>query len=240
MTDTNIPDVTLASADPTLLSCWEEKVRQGVECSLLLKHSKGKIFTILKTSVLRSPEAEASAPKPSLAKKVKETVKEKKKKKKRNTTKRLESLLSFHQRLVDEKGMPPSRLMLEHAAPAPDLPSSPPQITELEKSSDQFKCDLCDYTNPTQRGLNSHKGHKHKEQQKPVALSDELENQISFNCDKCKYDLGCEDSLKRHMEEKHRIFKCDFCDYADQNKHSIRLHTSIQHTGIQISDLRLF
>jgi hypothetical protein len=63
MTDTNIPDVTLASVDPALLSCWEEKVKQGVECSLLLKHSKGKIITILKTEVkalvpLKSPQAE--------------------------------------------------------------------------------------------------------------------------------------------------------------------------------------
>ena len=45
----NIPDVTLACADPALLLCWEEKVKLGIECSLLLKHSKGKIITTLKT-----------------------------------------------------------------------------------------------------------------------------------------------------------------------------------------------
>ena len=44
-----IPDVTLACVDPALLQCWEEKVRQGADCSLLLKHRKGKITTILKS-----------------------------------------------------------------------------------------------------------------------------------------------------------------------------------------------
>jgi DNA-directed RNA polymerase subunit M/transcription elongation factor TFIIS len=137
---------------------------------------------------------------------------------------------------VDEKGMPPSKLMLEHAAQALNLLSAPAQCSKQETSSDLFNCDLCDYSNPTQRGVIDHKGHKHKEQQKPVALSDELEFQISFNCDKCKCDLGCEDSLKRHMEEKHRIFKCDFCDYADRNKHSIRLHMADRHSDFKRSD----
>jgi hypothetical protein len=124
MTDTNIPDVTLwildPSVDPALLSCWEEKVKQGVECSLLLKHSKGKIITILKSIVSSSPEAKASPfLKPSLTEKPK-----KKKKNKGNKTKRLESLLSFHQRLVEEKGMPPSKLMEQHAAVARLLSSA--------------------------------------------------------------------------------------------------------------------
>ena len=54
MADKVIPDVTLASADPHLVLCWEEKVRLGAECFLLLKHSKGKIITILKSSSFNS------------------------------------------------------------------------------------------------------------------------------------------------------------------------------------------
>ena len=57
-----IPDVTLASADPAILQCWE-KVRQGAKCSLLLKHSNGKIETILKsTSMNPKPKVQSSAP----------------------------------------------------------------------------------------------------------------------------------------------------------------------------------
>ena len=40
-------------------------------------------------------------------------------------------MLSYHKRLVDEKGLPPSRLMLEHAALAESLP--PVNGTELQK-----------------------------------------------------------------------------------------------------------
>ena len=77
-----IPDVTLASADPQLLLCWEEKVRLGAECSLLLKHSKGKIVTILKSSSLTSlkPKISSSLPiiPPKAGKKKKKTRNKKK------------------------------------------------------------------------------------------------------------------------------------------------------------------
>ena len=36
--------VTLAFVDPSLLSSWEGMVKLSVECSLLLKHGKGKII----------------------------------------------------------------------------------------------------------------------------------------------------------------------------------------------------
>ena len=40
-------DVTLALVDANVLACWESKVKLGFECSLLLKHSEGKITTTL-------------------------------------------------------------------------------------------------------------------------------------------------------------------------------------------------
>ena len=46
-------DVTLASADPDLLLCWERKVKQGKECSLLLEYRSGKVTTTLKVSKVR-------------------------------------------------------------------------------------------------------------------------------------------------------------------------------------------
>ena len=131
MAAANFSDVPLVLVDASLLSCWEEKVKQGVDCSLFLKHSKGKVSTILKCSqvVLKSPEARNSSPlssSPTLPH-------AERKKKKRNTRgkKKLESMLSYHQRLVVEKGLPPSRLMLEHAALAESLP--PVNGTELQK-----------------------------------------------------------------------------------------------------------
>ena len=97
-----------------------------MECSLFLKHRRGKIITILQCTNFKSPEA-----------KIKTAVltppAEVKKLKKKRNKKRLEALLSYLQRLVEEKGLPPSRLMLQHAAAAP--PMTPAQKPEQEATS---------------------------------------------------------------------------------------------------------
>ena len=134
-----IPDVTLASADPAILQCWEEKVRQGAKCSLLLKHSNGKIETILKsTSMSAKPKVQSYAPPAS-------SPVERKKRSKGSKKTRLDALLAYHQRLVVEKGMPPSRLMLEHAAQAALHP------VQAEQTPNDFKCDFCDFFLPVCR-----------------------------------------------------------------------------------------
>jgi hypothetical protein len=204
MTDTNIPDVTLASVDPALLSCWEEKVKQGVECSLLLKHSKGNIITVLTTSMLRSSEAKAS-----LSSKSSQADKTKKKKNKGDKKKKLESLISFQQKLVKEKGLPPTKLMMQHAA-AEESSSSSAQTTEQGKSSELFKCDLCEFRNSTKQGVNSHKEHTHKDQQKSEDLI--AEQTVKIKCEKCNYEFRDLDQLIYHQKEKHRVFKCRDCD----------------------------
>ena len=112
-------DVTLVPVDTSILSCWEEKVKQGIECSLLLKHSKGKVITTLKCSLdLQPPKArDVSSLTPSIQAEKKGRMKKKKKTNNKGGKKRkLASLLAYHQRLVVEKGLPPSRLMLEQAA----------------------------------------------------------------------------------------------------------------------------
>ena len=71
--------VTLALVDSSLLSCWEEMIKQGKECSLVLKHNKGKVTTTLQsTSCLPHPSLSAS----------------KKTRKKASKKKRLEGLLA--------------------------------------------------------------------------------------------------------------------------------------------------
>ena len=62
MQDLDSSDVTLASVDATLLSCWEEKVKQGADCSLHLEHRKGVIITILKCSSKRKTLEAKSIP----------------------------------------------------------------------------------------------------------------------------------------------------------------------------------
>ena len=74
----DIPNVALVSVDPEILLCWENMVRQGTECSSLLKHSKGKITTILKSTVSRILKKKDPSPTPPIS-----TQAEKKRKKKR-------------------------------------------------------------------------------------------------------------------------------------------------------------
>ena len=112
-------DVTLASVDPTLLSCWEEKVKQGADCSLHLQHKKGVITTILKCSSTRKAPCSSK------------NAQARKKQKKKTSKKKLGALLSYQQQLVDEKGLPPSNLIVQLVA------ASSYGTTEVEH---YFKC----------------------------------------------------------------------------------------------------
>ena len=166
MSATELPDVTLALVDANVLSCWESKVKLGFECSLLLKHSKGKITTTLQFStVTKSP----SVPQ---AEKVKKT-KNGQTKKTRGSKKKLEALLSYQQRLVKEKGLPPSRLMLQHAAV--ETPSTGPVPEPGHVSGEEFKCEQCDFSSKSKRGLKTHISRIHKDIQKPEVHHEDVE-----------------------------------------------------------------
>ena len=75
--------------------------------------------------------------------------------KKSKGAKKLEKFLAYHQRLLVEKGLPPSRLMEEHAA----LSTPPPAKSSC---GSQFECERCDFASDTQRGLKVHIGKRHK------------------------------------------------------------------------------
>ena len=106
MSAQELSDVTLALVDTDVLSCWESKVKLGLECSLLLKHSKGKVTTTLQFSAPTASSSDSQA-----VKKKKTKISAKQKRSKMNA-KKLEALLAYQKRLVEERGLPPSRLML--------------------------------------------------------------------------------------------------------------------------------
>ena len=166
MAGANFPGDNLVSVDPSILSCWGEKVKEGFDCILLLKHSKGRVTTVLKCSKwVASPDARKSVPQPAVSPTQVEVAKGMKKRRKMNK-KKLESLLSYQERLVREKGLPPSRLMLEHAAAVPPLPASK-----------EFQCDQCEFSSTSKRGLSKHKSCKHKKSEEPETLRETEQNQ---------------------------------------------------------------
>ena len=159
-------EVTLALVDPSLLSSWEEMVKRGEECSFLLLHSRGKITATLQcTKPAPSSSLATASPSPPQAKR---------KKNKGNKEKRLKSLLAYHQRLVDEKGLPPSRLMEQHAVVLEPNPSNPERISDGKK----VQCEQCDFSTNSQRGLKVHIGRAHKLMEPEILRED---HEVSLN-----------------------------------------------------------
>ena len=75
-------------------------------------------------------------------------------------------LLSFQKRLVEEKGLPPSKLMLGQAAHASS------QLVQAEHVGiDHFKCDECDYAANSSHDVKVHIGKFYHGQQTPVVIN---------------------------------------------------------------------
>ena len=136
--------------------------------------------------------------------------------------KRLEALLSYQKRLVEEKGLPPSRLMLEKAAATPP---SPPSAERAEASI--FKCDLCYYYTHSKHGLSVHRGAKHKNTQKsessnpvnvkPVEISSETReitvqhgNSKTLKCSLCGKTFPNKPDFNEHKTALNRT-ECNLC-----------------------------
>ena len=104
-------------------------MKKEKDCSLFLECKNGKITTILKVSQLKNCDAKASKLTPNS--KSRAGIK---KKKKKNNNQRLQKLLAYHQRLVTEKYLPPSRIMLQHAAALVNDSVKKPQHNEMFKN----------------------------------------------------------------------------------------------------------
>ena len=203
--------VTLAHVNPSLLSCWEAMVKQGEECSLFLKHSDGRI-----TATLQCTTSSASSTSTPPAGELK-----KKKKSKGNKKRRFEALLAFHQRLVDEKGLPPSRLMKQHAAASESASAS--QNTELRKP---FMCDQCNFSSDSKRGLKVHIGKAHRE---PEVLQEDPCQDNSVSADHSKATTHDKKDIKNDKTRHNCWFeKCSklssFKSLSELNSHVRDIH----------------
>ena len=188
-------DITLASADPALLLCWEGKVKQGEECSLVLQFKGGKVVTTLTCKSTKKLEAKKSSPELLLP-----TPVESKKRKSRKPN--MKKLLKYHQRLVNEKGLPPSKLMLKHA------------------NNEQLMCEICGYIFKSESDLNMHMKTDHF----PRIKCDQCQfNCLYINgfknhkkknhiikCGICKIGFETQSKLITHMNLVHEEMKKSF------------------------------
>ena len=207
--------VTLALVDSTILSCWEEMVKQGKECSLTLKHSKGNVTVKLQSTSKVSPLPQASLSASAEAKKGK----------KKSKKKRLERLLAYHQRLVEERGLPPSRLMLQQAAA---VSTSEPSPGQTEK---QFKCDQCEFTSESQRGFKVHMGRRHKDLQLPENLRDgEREQFLAVSpLKEVREELPAATEVSSPTSVSDSVAKCVCCGQRCQSEEALRIHLRDKH-----------
>ena len=132
---------------------------------------------------------------------------------------------------MEEKGLPPSKLMLEHAA----LASS--QLIQAENVGiNHFKCDECDYATNSSQELKVHMGQIHHGQQKPVVTNVEnCESEVvkhqehspdppeaDFKCPSCLNIFSTEHNLSRHIYylegqgvgDKGYKVKCHLCNHT--------------------------
>ena len=237
--------VTLALVDPSLLSSWEGMVKRGEECSLLLMHSKGKITATLQSTTPTPSSAMSSSPSST-------SSADKRKKTKGSKEKRLKALLAYHQRLVVEKGLPPSRLMEQQAAASSAIaPASHDQSPGLKKKL--FQCHQCDFSSDSQRGLKVHAGRSHKLQQASEILREELEVSLTLSqlSDEQEKDISsvnadtsstlddivlphyCGPSDTPIISEALNIFACDGCFHIWRTEDQVkscecsRMHTCL-------------
>ena len=102
MTQHNI-DSTQQYIDRDILNAFNELINKGLTCSLILKHRRGEVTTVLKctnkrTNVATGPINDAAS---------EPDGRKEKKKRKKGGKKKLENLL-LKQQLVEKKGLPPS------------------------------------------------------------------------------------------------------------------------------------
>ena len=221
-------DVTLASVDTALLLCWEEKVKQKKDCSLLLQCRGGRVITTLK--VIGPRLQEVSAAKSSLLPKSQAET-HKKQKKNKSTKQNLVKLLKYHQRKVQEDGLPPSRLMLKHPAAAGVNLTSP----EANINQEKFQCDKCDYKTETLRGLNVHIGHKHKEPENLRSDQQDTSFELSDVEEEREHSFSLTNTTTT-LDEPYIDFKssaeseCGQCDFIGSSRTAIEEHIIHNHS----------
>ena len=123
---------------------------------------------------------------------------------------------------IKKKGLPPSNLMLKHAAEAYS-PSHPTQ--KPGKEDINFKCDHCESRFKLERNLKKHIEHKHKEIQKPEELQDEVVdtslNMSAVSEERSNVSLILNDSIvKVNIKSDQDLWdqmavtgECGFCEF---------------------------
>ena len=94
----------------------------------------------------------------------------------------------------------------------------------IQKNSEEFKCDKCDFVGSSKHHLNKHYNLKHA--MKNVVNENQKKG---FCCDICIFQCTSQIQLKSHMHIKHSEFNCDECDFQGTSMFQLNKHTNLKH-----------
>ena len=118
---------------------------------------------------------------------------------------------------------------------------------EVEKTAEPlgllFKCDQCDYTNETEKGLSQHKRMKHRIFQ-TNGMDDFTEKEVinevqneELLCEKCSIIFNTNDHLRWHIKSKHSLGPK--CYYHAHHAHHALPHENCKEEPEECSLLNL-
>ena len=94
-----------------------------------------------------------------------------------------------------------------------------------------FHCDKCDYTSNTEHGVKVHKGHQHKDTQKPEELRCEtLNNSLSVSFFSAEREANT--SFISTDQQKCEPFKCEMCEKEANSERKLKVHKAKWHTKV--------
>ena len=126
---------------------------------------------------------------------------------------------SFEKRIIDLE----NKFKKEQS----NLESLKGSLETMENENQQIKCDHCDFTTTSKKGLKTHTKRKHS-----VA---NLE-QFPISCELCKEELGNKKDMRNHMLThtysitQNNQLKCEECTFIGDNEWTMYIHFGKQHS----------
>ena len=100
-------------------------------------------------------------------------------------------------------------------------------LETMENENQQIKCDHCDFTTTSKKGLKTHTKRKHS-----VANQE----QFPISCELCKEELGNKKDMRNHMLThtysltQNNQLKCEECTFIGDNEWTMYIHFGKQHS----------
>ena len=107
------------------------------------------------------------------------------------------------------------------------------KIQKFDNESDQLKCENCEFTTTSKKGMKTHIKRKHS-----VAKSDPSDL-YPVSCELCEEELKSKSKMKIHMKShtyksqnsENSKFKCVECDFIGQSEWTMQIHYGKDHNN---------